>query len=140
MKSTPVPVCDGMRCELGNCVPWEKVCDGVSDCLNEQDETFEMCRVRTDKCKTNETLCSNYHNNHKTVVRSCVHNTHIILYARAPDGRAIFRTRICVTNCTKNATKTYAHLQLIVLRRLRVMLWISTEHVSVVGTRRRWER
>ncbi|XP_022174294.1 serine protease nudel isoform X2 [Myzus persicae] len=57
MKTTPVPFCGGKRCELGECVPWERVCDGIPDCRDEQDETIKMCQQRTEKCKTNDTLC-----------------------------------------------------------------------------------
>ncbi|XP_060875249.1 serine protease nudel isoform X2 [Metopolophium dirhodum] len=57
VKTTTVPFCSGKRCELGECVPWERVCDGVPDCRDEQDETIKMCQERTEKCKTNDTLC-----------------------------------------------------------------------------------
>ncbi|KAL4107717.1 hypothetical protein QTP88_018013 [Uroleucon formosanum] len=57
VKTTPVPFCSGKRCELGECIPWERVCDGVPDCRDEQDETIKMCQERTKKCKTNDTLC-----------------------------------------------------------------------------------
>jgi len=59
IKTTPTPFCGGKRCELGECVPWERVCDGVPDCRDERDETIKMCEERSEKCKTNDTLCSN---------------------------------------------------------------------------------
>lgn len=65
VKMTPTPFCRGKRCELGECVPWERVCDGVPDCRDEQDETIKLCQERTEKCKTNNTLCSNKLNIHK---------------------------------------------------------------------------
>lgn len=60
VKSIPALHCDGKRCELGECVPWEKVCDGIPNCRDQQDETIEMCLMRDSKCQTNNTLCSNY--------------------------------------------------------------------------------
>lgn len=60
IKLTPAAPCNGKRCQLGECVPWERVCDGIPDCRDEQDETIRMCQLRTDKCKTNDTLCSKY--------------------------------------------------------------------------------
>lgn len=61
VNSTPVPLCDGKRCILGKCVPWENVCDGIPNCRDEQDETIKMCNARVNKCNTNSTLCSKYH-------------------------------------------------------------------------------
>lgn len=72
IKPTSAPVCHGKRCKLGKCVPWEKVCDGIPDCRDEQDETIKMCQERTNKCKTNDTLCSNYHQCHLFLVFSAI--------------------------------------------------------------------
>ncbi|XP_050544964.1 serine protease nudel-like [Daktulosphaira vitifoliae] len=52
-----IPQCDGKRCQLGNCVPWEKICNDQWDCRNGQDESIKLCYERQNKCKTNETLC-----------------------------------------------------------------------------------
>jgi len=37
------PACDSVRCNLGQCIPWNRVCDGVMNCRNGEDETDEMC-------------------------------------------------------------------------------------------------
>ncbi|XP_014475627.1 PREDICTED: serine protease nudel [Dinoponera quadriceps] len=35
--------CDGIRCNIGWCVSWDRVCDGVADCRDAVDEMDEMC-------------------------------------------------------------------------------------------------
>jgi hypothetical protein len=38
------PYCEGIRCSLGQCIPWKKVCDGIRDCREGLDENPEQCQ------------------------------------------------------------------------------------------------
>jgi len=42
-QSTSEVTCDGVRCNLGQCIPWNQVCNGVTDCRDGADEENEMC-------------------------------------------------------------------------------------------------
>ncbi|XP_050451697.1 serine protease nudel-like isoform X3 [Cataglyphis hispanica] len=67
-EPTPEPVCDGVRCNIGQCVPWSQVCDDVGDCRDDSDEKDEMCMRKvqqtssSDKsknCAKSELRCKN---------------------------------------------------------------------------------
>uniref|UniRef100_A0A0C9QGD9 Acrosin n=1 Tax=Fopius arisanus TaxID=64838 RepID=A0A0C9QGD9_9HYME len=45
------PECEGLRCKIGNCVPWEKTCDGVEDCRDGEDEERERCEEKRRNCE-----------------------------------------------------------------------------------------
>lgn len=42
-----MPKCDGFRCNLGACIPWQKVCDGKPDCREREDESVTSCVTKT---------------------------------------------------------------------------------------------
>ncbi|XP_011872575.1 PREDICTED: serine protease nudel [Vollenhovia emeryi] len=42
-QPTAEPACDGVRCKIGQCIPRDRVCDGVADCRDGADENSEMC-------------------------------------------------------------------------------------------------
>ncbi|XP_011695705.1 PREDICTED: serine protease nudel isoform X2 [Wasmannia auropunctata] len=67
-QSTPEVTCDGVRCNIGQCIPKNQVCDGVVDCRDGADEESEMClqmqQIRrtngsNDKCARSELRCRN---------------------------------------------------------------------------------
>lgn len=37
------PTCDGVRCKIGQCIPCDRVCDGVQDCRDGFDEHVKNC-------------------------------------------------------------------------------------------------
>lgn len=45
-----LPECNGFRCELGQCIENAKVCDGVPDCRNAEDEDESYCMKRIETC------------------------------------------------------------------------------------------
>lgn len=59
------PQCVGHRCTLGNCVPFNKMCDGNVDCHDKSDEDEDMCKQKK-QCVTSEFKCRNGHCVHKT--------------------------------------------------------------------------
>ncbi|XP_071642079.1 serine protease ndl [Temnothorax longispinosus] len=67
-QPTVEATCDGVRCNIGRCVPWNQVCDGVADCRDGADEKNAMCLQvqqtrRKDesnrKCAKSELRCKN---------------------------------------------------------------------------------
>lgn len=51
MDPAPVPVCSGLWCPLGQCLPPEKVCDGYQDCRYGLDESPTYCtQCQLNKC------------------------------------------------------------------------------------------
>ncbi|EGI57358.1 Serine protease nudel [Acromyrmex echinatior] len=66
-QPTPEAACDGVRCNIGQCIPWNQVCDGVMDCRDGADEKNAMClqvqqirrRNETNKCAKSEIQCRN---------------------------------------------------------------------------------
>ncbi|KAK2585023.1 hypothetical protein KPH14_008548 [Odynerus spinipes] len=51
------PTCNGVRCNIGQCVPWDRVCDGVSDCRSGVDESVENCRKLKELCQNDVNAC-----------------------------------------------------------------------------------
>ncbi|XP_034949876.1 serine protease nudel isoform X2 [Chelonus insularis] len=52
------PFCDGKRCSLGNCVTWDRVCDGIQDCRDGSDESITICNEKQG-CGVSEMQCKN---------------------------------------------------------------------------------
>lgn len=51
MDPAAVPVCSGLWCPLGQCLPPEKVCDGYQDCRYGLDESTTYCtQCQQNKC------------------------------------------------------------------------------------------
>jgi hypothetical protein len=51
VDSAPVPVCSGLWCPLGQCLPPEKVCDDYRDCRDGLDESPAYCsQCQPNKC------------------------------------------------------------------------------------------
>ncbi|XP_036149068.1 serine protease nudel [Monomorium pharaonis] len=68
LQPTSEPQCDGIRCNIGQCIPWNQVCNGVADCRDGADEESEIClqmqQSRTknginNKCAKSELRCEN---------------------------------------------------------------------------------
>nr|XP_012227219.1 PREDICTED: serine protease nudel [Linepithema humile] len=69
LKPIPEAICDGVRCAIGQCIPWNQVCDGMMDCRDGADETNAMClrvtqqarssNVDNFKCKKSQIQCGN---------------------------------------------------------------------------------
>lgn len=67
LQPSPEAICDGVRCTIGQCVPWTQVCDGMADCRDGADETSAMCSRMTQqarhsgvenfKCKKSQMQC-----------------------------------------------------------------------------------
>lgn len=60
LKTIEGPSCDGIRCFLGKCIPWNKVCDGKMDCPEDDDEQPEMCEGRKRHCEKHNIGCSKF--------------------------------------------------------------------------------
>ncbi|PNF13768.1 hypothetical protein B7P43_G13137 [Cryptotermes secundus] len=58
-----VPVCSGLWCPLGQCLPPEKVCDGYQDCRYGLDESTTYCtqcqQNKCAQCKLDQLRCNN---------------------------------------------------------------------------------
>ncbi|XP_043489566.1 serine protease nudel-like [Polistes fuscatus] len=68
IKSYKEPICDGIRCKIGQCVPWHRTCNGIQDCRDGSDEELKNClKLRelrqkdsnVDKCTISELRCEN---------------------------------------------------------------------------------
>ncbi|XP_011256317.2 serine protease nudel isoform X3 [Camponotus floridanus] len=69
LEPTPEPTCDGVRCNIGQCIPWNQVCDDIVDCRDGSDEKDEMCvremqqtrnsSNKPKKCAKSELQCKN---------------------------------------------------------------------------------
>ncbi|XP_044756720.1 uncharacterized protein LOC123315190 [Coccinella septempunctata] len=42
--------CDGFRCDLGNCIDVDQICDGIPQCLGGEDETPLFCQKKRNAC------------------------------------------------------------------------------------------
>ncbi|XP_015117186.1 serine protease nudel [Diachasma alloeum] len=51
IDAVQAPECEGLRCDIGNCVPWGKICDGVEDCRDGEDEAHGRCELRRVNCE-----------------------------------------------------------------------------------------
>ncbi|XP_044019367.1 serine protease nudel [Aphidius gifuensis] len=51
-NKTDIPICDGVRCALGQCISWENVCDGHDDCIEASDEHAKYCIEKKKLCET----------------------------------------------------------------------------------------
>ncbi|EZA50647.1 Serine protease nudel [Ooceraea biroi] len=62
---TPEPTCNGVRCNIGQCIPWSRVCDGMTECRDGADEAIETCsnkhKMRSkkiaDECTVSQLRC-----------------------------------------------------------------------------------
>lgn len=52
LESIEGPQCDGLRCDVGNCVPWMDTCDGVQHCRDGADEAPDRCVSRRATCES----------------------------------------------------------------------------------------
>lgn len=43
--------CEGFRCDLGNCIDVDMLCDGIPQCLGGEDETMHFCEKRQNACR-----------------------------------------------------------------------------------------
>ncbi|KAG5899669.1 hypothetical protein JTB14_015159 [Gonioctena quinquepunctata] len=71
MDQTPLevdaPRCNGFRCELGECLHKNKICDGIPDCRSGEDEQADLCyeketychRSGNCECPTSHLQCKN---------------------------------------------------------------------------------
>ncbi|XP_063992625.1 serine protease nudel isoform X2 [Diachasmimorpha longicaudata] len=50
-KAVQAPECEGLRCSTGNCVVWKKICDGVDDCRDGEDEAQGRCKEKRANCE-----------------------------------------------------------------------------------------
>nr|KAF7429288.1 hypothetical protein H0235_005686 [Vespula pensylvanica] len=62
------PTCDGVRCKIGQCIPYDRVCDGVPDCRDGFDENIKNClklkelrqkNIKPIKCSQSQLRCEN---------------------------------------------------------------------------------
>lgn len=44
------PSCHGFRCDLGQCLPANKSCDGIPDCRGGEDENPQLCYLKETQC------------------------------------------------------------------------------------------
>ncbi|XP_031786377.1 serine protease nudel-like isoform X3 [Nasonia vitripennis] len=51
------PKCEGIRCSMGKCIPWEQVCDGVRECRDGADESPEHCQKMKERCESDVLEC-----------------------------------------------------------------------------------
>lgn len=58
-EETPVhihpPDCAGVRCSLGECIEERRICNGIRDCKDGNDESDEQCSHKQNNC--NHTDC-----------------------------------------------------------------------------------
>ncbi|XP_023245214.1 serine protease nudel-like [Copidosoma floridanum] len=56
-KPLDEPTCLGLRCTLGRCIPWDRVCDGARDCQDGKDEEPKYCRNSKGRCDKDGANC-----------------------------------------------------------------------------------
>ncbi|XP_030766039.1 uncharacterized protein LOC115890059 isoform X2 [Sitophilus oryzae] len=47
-------ICHGFRCDLGNCISKEKLCNGIPDCTRGEDEENTLCYEKEKQCNVND--------------------------------------------------------------------------------------
>ncbi|CAK9811280.1 Serine protease nudel [Anthophora plagiata] len=52
------PVCNGFQCNIGQCIPQNRVCDGIPDCRDRTDENLEYCGKYRENCENTVEGCS----------------------------------------------------------------------------------
>ncbi|XP_076396173.1 serine protease nudel isoform X3 [Megachile rotundata] len=50
--------CEGFRCSIGQCIPKDRVCDGVPDCRDSSDENPKYCEELRDNCENRVDGCN----------------------------------------------------------------------------------
>ncbi|KAJ8684611.1 hypothetical protein QAD02_020404, partial [Eretmocerus hayati] len=51
------PDCEGMRCSLGKCISWNRICDGIHDCHDGADESSSQCTQLGERCQNDIMEC-----------------------------------------------------------------------------------
>ncbi|KAI4503887.1 hypothetical protein M0802_001290 [Mischocyttarus mexicanus] len=68
IQSYKEPICDGIRCKIGQCIPWNRTCNGIPDCRDGIDEILSNCLVSREfrqydsnfnKCNKSQLRCDN---------------------------------------------------------------------------------
>nr|XP_031838376.1 serine protease nudel isoform X2 [Nomia melanderi] len=57
-RSSVEASCDGFRCNIGQCIPKNRVCDGVPDCRDQADEDSEYCKDIREHCGNSTDNCN----------------------------------------------------------------------------------
>ncbi|XP_076231283.1 serine protease nudel [Calliopsis andreniformis] len=57
-RSPVKATCHGFRCNLGQCIPLDRVCDGVADCRDHGDEDPKYCSRIQEQCENSVEGCS----------------------------------------------------------------------------------
>lgn len=57
------PICTGFRCNIGQCIPQNRVCDGIPDCRGEEDEDTRYCKEFQENCENSVDSCSKRYDN-----------------------------------------------------------------------------
>ncbi|XP_050596291.1 serine protease nudel isoform X2 [Bombus affinis] len=52
------PICTGFRCNIGQCIPQNRVCDGIPDCRGEEDEDTRYCKEFQENCENSVDSCN----------------------------------------------------------------------------------
>lgn len=57
------PICTGFRCNIGQCIPQNRVCDGIPDCRGGEDEDARYCKEFEESCENSVDSCSKCYDN-----------------------------------------------------------------------------